>query len=61
MSKFVKSIEDQIKQIFPADLFSITINDEDVSIRTKNPETKFCLTLTFEEDDIFISMLKNVV
>ena len=40
-------------------MFSITIFGRSVSIRTKNPETKFCLSLTFEEDDIFISMLEK--
>ena len=69
MSIFVKLIEEQIKQIFPDDLFSITIFGNNVSIKTKNPmininkkaenTTKFCLSLTIEEDNIFISMLEK--
>lgn len=61
MSEF----ENEIKQIFPDYLFSIIIFGRTVSISTKNPTTyekeekttKFCLSLTFEEDNIFISML----
>lgn len=61
----MSDFEDQINQIFPNDLFSITIFGRSVSIRTKtrNPEKentiKFCLSLTFEEDNIFISMLEK--
>ena len=61
MSKF----EDQINQIFPNELFSITIFGRSVSIKpkTRNPEkentTKICLTFTVEEDNIFISNLEK--
>jgi hypothetical protein len=62
--------EEKIKEIFPADLFNITTDSRrNVSIKTKNPitnnnkktenTTKFCLKLTFKEDNISISLLEK--